>query len=211
MTAMPNTAAESVSLLCDQCGTLLVAAAANLREPDVVWPVLREHGWTGSPFTTGVHHCQQCAARPDAEAAEGRTSDGTDDASASRSWHADLQLADGAVVLTPSGDITTAVADEFRRRITEALRVSPTLIIDLSAAPVIDPGGLAALVRGHCEARDRDGALCLVAASRFIVTALHTMRLDAVFPVFPDRRTAVAQYANVTGTPRGPVPHRCSL
>jgi anti-anti-sigma factor len=195
MTVMPDTAAESISLLCDQCGTLLATPATNVREPDVVWPALREHGWTGSPFPAGAHHCPACAVQPDVPA-EKRAPDQPDEVSTSESWHADIHRVSGAVVVAPSGDITSAAADEFRQRITEALRVDHRLIIDLTAARTMDPAGLAALVRGHCEARDRDGTLCLAAPSRFIVTALHTMRLQAVFPVFPDRRTATAWLAS---------------
>jgi anti-sigma B factor antagonist len=111
-------------------------------------------------------------------------------------WRADIDRAHGAVVLTPSGNITDAVADDLRQCITEALRVGPRLVVDMHAARIIEPAALAALVRGHCDARLRNGTICLAAPSRFVITALHTMRLATVFPMFPNRRTALAWLAS---------------
>lgn len=61
------------------------------------------------------------------------------------------------------------------------------MLVDLTGLEVIDSVGLGLLVRAHQEAR-RDGRrLCLVAPSRFVLTVLHTMRLDGVFSVVDDR------------------------
>jgi hypothetical protein len=43
--------------------------------------------------------------------------------------------------------------------------------------------------RRRCQcrtARHRGGVLCLVAPSRYVLTVLHTMHVDGVFPTFAD-------------------------
>jgi anti-anti-sigma factor len=98
-------------------------------------------------------------------------------------------------VLTPSGDLAADTVESLRQRLTDALRHGSHVVVDLRHARTMDPAGLAVLVRGHREARQRGGMVCLASASRFVVTALHTMCLERVFPIFPDRDTALAWLA----------------
>jgi anti-anti-sigma regulatory factor len=65
-------------------------------------------------------------------------------------------------------------------------------VVDLHAVTFIDSAGLGLLVRAHQEAKQHDGTFALAAPSRFVLTVLHTMRLDGVFRTFPDRRAALA-------------------
>jgi anti-sigma B factor antagonist len=51
---------------------------------------------------------------------------------------------------------------------------------------LIDSTALGLLVRAHQDAKRYGRFVCLVAPSRFVITVLHTMRLRAVFPDFPD-------------------------
>jgi anti-anti-sigma factor len=197
---MLDTTVESVSLVCDQCGVMVTAASVH--DPEVVWPVVLNHGWTGSPFPTGVHLCPPCSERPDARPdvlADARAEDGPDGSGeadgAGLPWRADLDLVRGAAVLTPSGDLAADTVESLRQRLTDALRHGPHVVVDLRHGRTMDPAGLAVLVRGHREARQRGGMVCLASASRFVVTALHTMCLERVFPIFPDRDTALAWLA----------------
>lgn len=53
-------------------------------------------------------------------------------------------------------------------------------------AGVIDSAGLGLLVRAYRCTKRCGGGLSLVAPSRFVITVLHTMHLDGMFPIFPD-------------------------
>lgn len=75
----------------------------------------------------------------------------------------------------------------------EAVVLGPHVLVDLTECATIDSDGLGLLVRAHQEARREDRSLCLVAPSRFVMTVLHTMRLEHVFPVFPTRTAAFRQ------------------
>jgi anti-sigma B factor antagonist len=110
-------------------------------------------------------------------------------------WRADLDHSHDAVVVSPRGDITEEVSDDLRRRLAQALDSGKPVVVNMAAAPAMDPTGLAVLVRAHCEAKQRGCLLCLAAPSRFVLTALHTMRLHTVFPVFPDSDAALAWLA----------------
>jgi anti-anti-sigma regulatory factor len=57
---------------------------------------------------------------------------------------------------------------------------------------MIDPVGLAVLLRARRRARSRDGVLCLVEPPPFVVTMLRTVQLDQAFPTFAGRSSALA-------------------
>lgn len=63
-------------------------------------------------------------------------------------------------------------------------------VVDLHAVAFIDSAGLGLLVRARQEARQHGGTFDVVLPSRFVLTVLHTMRLEAVFRVFVDLRAA---------------------
>ncbi|BEL05230.1 hypothetical protein Q0Z83_034210 [Actinoplanes sichuanensis] len=98
------------------------------------------------------------------------------------------------VIVLPT-DLDQHLADEVRPAITEAAESGRDLVIDMGGSGTIDPAGLGLLVRAHRSARQNGATLCLVAPSRFVLTVLHTMRLDGVFPIYPDEATAVSDLA----------------
>lgn len=206
MTAIPDVEAGVVSLVCDRCGEHTTAAVDSLRDLDVVWPALAAHGWAGSPFAAGSHQCATCRTRPGrqpsgADPAGWGERVSTDDArrerrQAPRPWWAEVARTPDAVVITPYGDITAEVAEKFRECLDLALAARQHLLVDMSRVNTLDPAGLAALVHAHCDAKRYGGAVCLVAPSRFVVTALHTMRVTTVFPTFDDGQEALAALAS---------------
>ncbi|MBY8870456.1 STAS domain-containing protein [Micromonospora sp. PLK6-60] len=166
------------TLICDGCGDTVTDTAVVLPDAEVVWTLVFDHGWSGSPFASGPHHCPRCemggADRPGRSTAGDPLGLGRpDDAGAAPAW--DEQP-----------------ADRVRRALAEALDLGDEVLVDLSGVEVIDSAGLGLLVRAHQDARARSARLCLVAPSRFVRTVLHTMRLDGVFPVLegPARSTA---------------------
>jgi len=92
----------------------------------------------------------------------------------------------GAVVVHVSAGIDAGVAAELRETLTEAVDRHPYVIVDLSAVPTLDDVGLGLLVRAHRRARRRDGMVIFAGPSRFVLTVLHTMHVDGLFPVFDD-------------------------
>lgn len=97
----------------------------------------------------------------------------------------------GAAVVQVRADIDAALADSLRLALTDAVRRRGNVVLDLSEAPTIDPTGLGVVVRAHREARQHDCLVCFVAPSRFVLTVLHTMRLECLFPIFDDCPSAL--------------------
>ncbi|MFI2712377.1 STAS domain-containing protein [Micromonospora sp. NPDC018662] len=176
MTVVP--AEHLMMLICDGCGDSVTGTGTTLPDAEVVWTLVFEHGWVGSPFASGPHHCPRCSARA-AVADDGMCLD-------------DLEQVGGRPA-APEADSAEAV----RRALADRLVRDDRVLVDLAGLEVIDSVGLGLLVRAHQEAR-RDGRrLCLVAPSRFVLTVLHTMRLDRVFTVVDDR-------ASTSGAASGP-------
>ncbi|MFG2052609.1 STAS domain-containing protein [Micromonospora sp. NPDC048930] len=185
MTVVP--ADQLMTLICDGCGATVTGAGSTLPDAEVVWTLVFENDWVGSPFASGPHHCPRCSVP--AEADDGGL--GVD--------YLD-EVGDDPAGREP--DLVEAV----RRSLAETVVVGDRELVDLTEVEVIDPPGLGLLVRAHRDARQRGRRLCLVAPSRFVLTALHTMRLDGVFPVFDSRARALSGSAE----PRVPRsrPHR---
>lgn len=96
-----------------------------------------------------------------------------------------------AAVVHVRGDIDVSVADQLRSNITAAGDRCGHVVLDLTHVSTVDATGLGMLVRAHRAVRRHHGLVCLVAPSRFVVTVLHTMHLDRVFPVFQDCPSAL--------------------
>ncbi|WP_067706925.1 STAS domain-containing protein [Actinoplanes awajinensis] len=184
MTAVPGDDTGVITLICDTCGST-ANATDLLRDEDVVWPAVNDLGWSGSPFAIGTHRCPECA--DEAPGVEPLSLPDTTGASY------DLRNIDelGTTVMTPLADLGQQMADTLRPALMSATAAGRHVVVDLHSVELIDPAGLGLLVRAHREARQHAGALFLAAPSRFVRTVLHTMRLDGVFPIFPDLATAL--------------------
>jgi anti-anti-sigma factor len=95
-----------------------------------------------------------------------------------------------AVVVHVHAGLDAAVASTLRETLTDAVDRHPAVIVDLSAVPTLDDVGLGLLVRAHRRARRRNGIVVLAGPSRFVITVLHTMHVDVLFPMFDDCDTA---------------------
>lgn len=193
MTVVPGTSGTAV-LICDRCGTQDHAAVAT--HSDVVWPLMADAGWTGSPFATGRHSCPRCGDVAPEPATPVREPPAPAH-SASYGLHVHDHL--DTVVVTPLVDIDADFAETLRDGLTAAVRTSRHVVLDLHAVHLIDSAGLGLLVRTHQEAKQRGGSFRLVAPSRFVRTVLHTMRLDAVFDAYPDEKAAFYAIRRETG------------
>ncbi|TDC73039.1 anti-sigma factor antagonist [Micromonospora sp. KC606] len=191
MTVVPDD--HLMTLICDSCGDTVTGASCVLPDAEVVWTLVSEHGWSGSPFAVGPHRCPHCSLQP----ASGGGHVPCDDHGPGGILGIDHL--DDATVVTATGDIDLGSGDTLRAALRHAADMGGHIVVDLARVHVIDSTGLGLLVRAHREARERDATLCLAAPSRFVRTVLHTMRLDAVFPVFDSRDEALARLAS--GTP----------
>jgi anti-anti-sigma factor len=96
-----------------------------------------------------------------------------------------------AAVVHVRADIDAQIAGPLRQALAEAVDQHGHVVLDLSDVHTVDPAGLAALIRAHQWARRRDAVVCFAGPSRFVITVLHTRRVDGLFPIFDDCQTAL--------------------
>ncbi|MFG2063539.1 STAS domain-containing protein [Micromonospora sp. NPDC048871] len=174
MTVVPDD--NLMTLICDMCGDTTTGMAAVLPDAEVVWTLVSDHGWSGSPFATGPHRCPRCSTLPPGGGPESGAGNGQE-----------------VAVLTGAAALSAEAAEELRAALRAAVGLAGTVVVDLARVQVIDSVGLGLLVRAHREVRERGQRLCLAAPSRFIRTVLHTMKLDGVFPIFASLDEALTQ------------------
>ncbi|GIJ30175.1 hypothetical protein Vqi01_53370 [Micromonospora qiuiae] len=182
MTVVPDD--NLMTLICDACGETTSGTASVLPDAEVVWTLVSDHGWSGSPFATGPHRCPRCSTLPPGTNPLGDRAGGPG---------VDAEHVGDVGVLVDRDGLDPEADDTLRAALREAVEVAGTVVVDLAGVRVIDSVGLGLLVRAHREVRERDAQLCLAAPSRFIRTVLHTMRLDGVFPIFDTLDDALAQ------------------
>ena len=194
MTVVPDD--HLMTLICDTCGDTVTATACVLPDAEVVWTLVSEQGWSGSPFATGPHRCPHCSLLP--LPGGGHVSCGDHGPGGILG----IDHLDDVTVVAATGDVDLDTGDTLRTALRHAADMGGHVVVDLSRVHLIDSTGLGHLVRAHRDARDRGVTLCLAAPSRFIRTVLHTMRLDGAFPIFDSRDDALAQLsAGVVGAP----------
>ncbi|MDT0532964.1 STAS domain-containing protein [Micromonospora sp. DSM 115977] len=182
MTVVPDE--HLMTLICDSCGDTTTGTACVLPDAEVVWTLVAEHGWSGSPFATGPHRCPRCSL-------PGLEGDATGQGGVPGGGVPGVDHLDDVAAATAAGNVDVDTTDELRAALRHAVDVGGHVVVDLTRVRLIDAGGLALLVRAHRDARERGAVLCLAAPSRFIRTVLHTMRLDGLFPVFASPQEAV--------------------
>ncbi|GAA2710530.1 STAS domain-containing protein [Micromonospora olivasterospora] len=184
MTVVPDD--QRMTLICDTCGDTDTGTACVLPDAEVVWTLLAEYGWSGSPFATGPHRCPRCSPLPP----------GTRPRRADRDTTLGVDLP--GVVAADLDD-----GDALRCALRDAVEVGAYVVVDLSGVRTVDSDGLGLLVRAQRDARERGRALCLAAPSRFVRAVLHTMRLTGAFPLFDSPAAALAR---LSPAPAGPLP-----
>jgi anti-sigma B factor antagonist len=201
MTVVPL-ADELAQLICDGCGVVITVGGTPLTDDELAWPIIANQGWDGSPFVIGPHRCPSCAVKADqAEAKDpiARTDVGAAEGGPPSWRRVALRGGAAAVLFRPSGDLTAAATEAVDRALADAVPLGRHLVVEMTDVKVIEPPCLALLVRTHQEVKRRGGVVCLVGPSRFVVTVLHTMRLDGVFPYFDDCVQALDWLDDSTG------------
>ncbi|MER7459260.1 STAS domain-containing protein [Micromonospora sp. NPDC126480] len=180
---------ERTTLVCDVCGDTVDAAATD---GGLVWALIADHGWSGSPLADGPHRCAHCTltSRSGGTAADGPGTGGI----------LGIDHRDGVTVITCAGDIDVDSEDTLRTALRHATEVGGHVVVDLSHVHLIDSTGLGLLVRAHSDAAARGTTLSLAAPSTFLRTVLRTLRLDGVLPIHDSRAEAVAQVTGRAGS-----------
>lgn len=199
MTVAPE---DLMTLVCDTCGDTITGAGSLLPDTEVVWTLISENGWTGSPIPTGPHRCPRCGLFPaiaDAGAGgESRRRSGT---------VSGIDCLTDVTIVTLVGDIDIDACGPLRSALHTAIAVNGYVILDLTEVHLIDSTALGLLVRAQHEARRRGGVLGLAAPSRFILSVLHTMHLADLFPIFTSCTEATAELAPGWQPRQWPAPH----
>lgn len=182
MTVVP--AGDRTALvICDQCGREDTTVDAT-SDGELVWPMVAQLGWTGSAFSTGPHRCPGCSSGtppPPEPTARPRTHGAS----------YDVRTLGPAAVITPLTDFDADLAESLRDDLMAAAATHPHVLVDLHAVEFLDSTALGLLVRGRQEARQHGATFDLSEPSRFVLTVLHTMRLEGVFRIFPDQQAAL--------------------
>jgi anti-anti-sigma factor len=103
----------------------------------------------------------------------------------------ELTTTGNSALVRVHGNLDATMAPDLRDALCWAADRHGNVVVDLSGSPRVDPAGLGVLIRAHGRAKHNGGVICLVAPSRFVLTVLHTMHVDGVFPIFDDCVTAL--------------------
>jgi anti-sigma B factor antagonist len=181
MTVVP--ADHLMKLICDGCGDTIIGTTTVLPDAEVVWTLVIDNGWTGSPFASGPHHCSRCSLGSPTRQRRGDDAGLNGGTNRTTSTGGNSETRDAH-----TGDLDAG--DALRTALRKATDLGDRVLVDLSDVTVLEPNGIGLLVRARQKARQRGATLYLVAPSRLIRVALHTMRLDGAFPVVENQATA---------------------
>ncbi|MER5457080.1 STAS domain-containing protein [Micromonospora sp. NPDC002389] len=176
-----------VTLTCDNCGDIVTGSGAP-SGGEVVWTLLSEHGWSGSPLADGPHRCAHCTRL-------GPASDGVPGGVTG------IEHLDGVTVVTIAGDVDLDTGDALELALRHATDMGGHVVVDLGRTDLIDSTALGLLVRAHHRVAERGATLCVAARSPLIRQVLRVTRLDEVFPLVDTRADALARLDGATSDP----------
>jgi len=173
-----------LALVCDICVHSLPGLTARVDAWPVLWQVAVDRGWVGAATPGGPHRCRGCDAPGTPHPGRVRCR-----------LLADLGATPAATLLRLSGDLDAAVADDLQVVLRYAATHRRHMVVDLGGVHLIDSTVLGLLVRLYQQVRPTGGLVCLAAPSHFVRVVLHTMHLEAVFPLFEDAGAALDRLA----------------
>ena len=109
------------------------------------------------------------------------------------SYAAQIQMIQGAVIVTVKGEIEIYSAPVFRHDLLDAMTASSEgMIVDLSALEFIDSSGLGVLIRLLRRLNGQKRPLALIITSEAISRVFTITGLSTVFEIVGDRHEALA-------------------
>ncbi|MDM4719064.1 STAS domain-containing protein [Micromonospora sp. WMMA1363] len=190
---------DQTTLICDICGDTVDTPDAPA-DGGVVWTLVSDLGWTGSPLAEGPHRCAHCTLSSKSGGAP------VDDSAPGPGGILGIDHSGGATVITCAGDIDVDGEDTLRTALRHAADMGGSVVVDVTHVRLIDSTGLGLLVRAHRDAVARGAAVSLAAPSPFLRTVLRTLRLEGVLPVFDSRDEAVEHATGRAGSSTTAVP-----
>jgi anti-sigma B factor antagonist len=104
-----------------------------------------------------------------------------------------MQSSDPSHVLPLEGEIDLHVSPRVAASLNAMIQKKPTrLVVDLSRVTYIDSSGLAALIEAMQNMESYGGKLILAGLQENVRPIFEIARLDQVFVIFPDVKTALA-------------------
>lgn len=100
-----------------------------------------------------------------------------------------------AAILDIEGQITFETTPELRPQVLGALKQKSTVLVNLAAVAYMDSSGIAMLVEGLKEARNRKASFGLFGLTKHTRAVLELVRLDKVFRIFDSEDDAVRELA----------------
>lgn len=106
-------------------------------------------------------------------------------------------------ILTLSGRLDGRNPRILKEKLTQELRTSNRIILDLSSVNYIDSTGLGVLVGGLKKAMRQEGDIRLVSPSNEVRMLMELTRVDKVFLIYSNQETALMSYSdNTTEQPK---------
>jgi anti-sigma B factor antagonist len=103
------------------------------------------------------------------------------------------QTQDRSHVLSLKGEIDLHVSPSVTASLNAMIDKKPErLVVDLSRVTYIDSAGLAALIAAMQEVESYGGKFLLAGLHESVFNIVETLRLDQVFPIFPNADAALA-------------------
>ncbi|WBB53454.1 STAS domain-containing protein [Verrucosispora sp. WMMD573] len=171
-----------VTLTCDNCGDTVTGPRTH-SEAEVVWPLVSEHGWSGSPLADGPHRCAHCTQLGPAAAGVPGGILG-------------IEHLGAVTVVTVAGDVDLDTGDTLGIALRHAADMGGHVLVDLGRTDLLDSTALGLLVRAHRGATERGALLCVASTSPLIRQVLRVTRLDELFPIADNRADALARLQN---------------
>jgi anti-anti-sigma factor len=183
VTAFPAVQPYLLHLVCDSCGHSLNGINSSMRDWHVVWALVSEQGWTGSPLSMGPCRCPECSPPPTLEP----------DVNATRPPIGTKPEIFGTItIIELYGDLDLAIGEDLHAFLSAAQRGCRGLVLDLTRITMVDPAGLAVLARTSQSISRLNGALCLVHPPTAVVQLLRRSGTRPLLPVFHTRVAALA-------------------
>ncbi|MCP5373524.1 MAG: STAS domain-containing protein [Hyphomicrobiales bacterium] len=109
--------------------------------------------------------------------------------------HGTADERDDHTLVTLAGEIDLEYANHARRLLLDAVERGKPVIVDLSAATMIDSSGVASLVEAFQESRAQNQGFALAGTSPQALRVITLARLETVFPMAADVAAAQALVA----------------
>jgi anti-sigma B factor antagonist len=104
-----------------------------------------------------------------------------------------IAVSDQPNVLALDGEIDLHVSPRVAISLTQMVKKSPAqLVVDLSRVRYIDSSGLAVLIEAMQSVTDYGGLFALAGMQETVRSIFEIARLDQVFRIFPDVKSALA-------------------